>query len=481
MTPAVASDEMRRLRFLRQDEVLCVHQMLREFSTWEPFGQALRRQLNLIGTLLRTWFEAAEAFHFFTDPPLSRLDYMKVGQDDRDIAADFTLREMNASLPKEIAEITKGPLWDLCREIAPGRIYLAIPLSSSPNVFGAFVLCFQERLPDRRMYEGLRATLNVLHGCLRDLLYNHYPITNFTYLPSFQRPQSTESAVLFCDIRNSTRMIEVTRMASQRYTEMLVALFKGFLEYGSCLLTVTDVGRIHNFMGDGFMATFGEYLALEREHKARVACSLALLAGQRLIIGFQELWDITRKHDLCREFIENYNEDLDLRLGIGINFGLVRFDIFGISTGPASGTRGFYEFTAVGDHVNFAQRLCGVASQPVSTSDIVYRSPKLAGRLTAPIVISRTVAHWTSKFFQETVAIEDCRTDFGHKGKGFPLPSFEVALDHPNLHHLLRNLEKVHDNRFRDALRPEIEEGAILKPVCQRHKDRLDQIHAKGH
>ncbi|MBI5787324.1 MAG: adenylate/guanylate cyclase domain-containing protein [Candidatus Schekmanbacteria bacterium] len=482
---------------LRTDEKLLAIQMISSFSTWEPFDQVILKQLNLIGLFLRTWLDADKAIHYFTNPQINKVNWIEIGKDDRDVAQKF--KEQNdiyVHFPgRQISEITNEPrdisLYQFC-QITLGKDYryLLLPFDQNNIPFGHYVLAFKNNIPDKITTEKIRGSLNVLHNLLKTLLYNQYPITGYTYLPSFLSPQTADIAILFCDIRNSTSMFEIARMTHPRYAAMVIAFLKSFLEYTSQVISVRNVGRIHKFMGDGVMATFGEYLTLKPEEKAVITCILGLLTSRLLIEGFNELWSVIQNHDLTRQYLSRYNEDLELRLGVGLNYGQVSLESFGIATEqPETGfmRRGFYEFTAVGDHVNFAQRLCSIASKPIALSNIIYRSNYLdQTELTAPIVISKTVAYWirTCSGLKRRGSEEDplisYRCVFNAKGKGHPMSGFEVTPKDIESRTLLESLKNIHDNRYYTALSEEINASVSDRPLLKEIKrcfiDELNKI-----
>lgn len=490
MTIGQSKEEMIAF-LLREDEARYVHRMVQDFSTWEPFALTLRKQLNLIGFFFKTCLGAEKAIHFFTNPEIGRVDWMFIGENEKDIREYQQEREiivLPMELIQEIADNNNSDIVKLCeKSLGIGKYYF-IPFSQHDTPFGQFILLFGEHVPTKTISEKIRGTANILQYRLKDLLYNHYPITSFTYLPSFQNPpkKPVEAAILFCDIRDSTSMFEIARMTNDNlYTEMLISLLKSFLEYASRIISVSNTGWIHRFLGDGFVATFGEYLTLNPSDKAKAACALSLLTANLLQTGFDRLWAIARNHLMEIGFLGIYNEDLDLRLGIGVNYGSVRFDVFGITIEEARNhqiPRGHSEFTAVGDHMSFAHRLCSVANQPLSAVNFVYRSEERPSRLTAPIIASRTVTYWSRACFKtpkDVNPLDIFRTDFQLKGKGHPMPGFEIWPDTLNVDLLLNCVKGIHKNQFYEVIADENNKHAELESVSNRFastiKDLIDE------
>lgn len=481
---------------MRQDESRLVLRMVKDFSTWEPFEQALRNQLNLIGIFIRTWLNAHQIFHFFTNPTIPVVHWMTIGVDENQVPNWVEEKPMRINEINSIEEIPEGEIKSLCNKILePGQRYLFVPFSQHHFPFGHFILGFKDELPDTFLREKVKGTLNVLQHNLKYLLYNHYPITEFTYLPFFRREQSIEAAILFCDVRNSTRVFEIARMTEdERYTDMIIILLQNFLGYASQIISATNIGRIHRFMGDGFLATFGEPFgsdpALDDKKKAKASCSLGILTAKLLVEGFDKLWSKIQKHPLNIKYMGEYNEDIDLRLGVGVNYGKIKFDFFGDNKTKNPQLheqhRGFCEFMAVGDHVNFADRLCSVANQPVSLINIIYRGyqPRQP-RLTAPIIASKTVTHWINECLNQGGKIDpliDYRADFMHKGKGHPMPGFELWPDCINPDCLLRLLEQVHKNYYYNVMNKEVDAPINKRPklgeIAEYLRADLDKIYS---
>lgn len=148
--------------------------------------------------------------------------------------------------------------------------------------------------------------------------------------------------VLFADVVNSTAMFE------NRDPEDVHEVMDG------CFRILSDVihrygGTINQFTGDGVMALFGAPVAQE-DHALR-ACDAAL-----------DIQDAIRKHAgrIRRQY------DLDLRMRVGLNAGLVVVGSIG------SDRR--LDYTADGDTTNLASRLEGLASPgKIMVAETVYQ------------------------------------------------------------------------------------------------------------
>ena len=138
--------------------------------------------------------------------------------------------------------------------------------------------------------------------------------------------------------------------------------------HSMCDIVVQHSGRVQALAGDGIMAVFGEYV-----DGPAAAVGNAFQAAKRMVTEFRRIRNAFFDSERMRQFFAREYEPLDCSLGIGINYGQVIFDYFGHGAGR------FY--TALGDHVNFAQRLETQAD----------RFDKRIGRKRAPILLSRPV------------------------------------------------------------------------------------------
>ncbi len=138
-----------------------------------------------------------------------------------------------------------------------------------------------------------------------------------------------ETTVLFSDIRGFTRWTE------QHQPAHIVSILNDYFE-----LMVDAIHRHHGtldkFMGDGIMALYGAPIAYGEDTLNSVLSAIDMMEGlQKLNLRLQ---------DMGQDAVE---------IGIGINNGPVIAGYMGSSKSM--------EYTAIGDHVNLAARLCGVA------------------------------------------------------------------------------------------------------------------------
>lgn len=154
-----------------------------------------------------------------------------------------------------------------------------------------------------------------------------------------------ETAVLFSDIRGFTQWTE-----SHQPTH-IVKILNDYFE-----LMVEAIHRHHGtldkFMGDGIMALFGAPVSYEQDSLNAVLCALDMLDG---------LGELNSR-------LSDLGEDA-VHIGIGINNGPVIAGYMGSSKSM--------EYTAIGDHVNLAARLCGVAEKgQILLSENTYQAVK---------------------------------------------------------------------------------------------------------
>jgi adenylate cyclase len=152
----------------------------------------------------------------------------------------------------------------------------------------------------------------------------------------------SEITLLFSDIRGFTSMSEsrepqeIVRMLNEYFELMVDVIFK-------------YEGTLDKFVGDEVIALFGAPVAMQNAEVKAVQCALDMM---RVLSEFNR----TRA-------AEGQNE---INIGIGINTGTV-------VTGAIGSSRAL-QYTAIGDAVNTASRLCSVAQAgQIILSDATYR------------------------------------------------------------------------------------------------------------
>ncbi len=154
-----------------------------------------------------------------------------------------------------------------------------------------------------------------------------------------------ETTVLFSDIRGFTQWSEKHQPAH------IVSILNDYFE-----LMVDAIHRHHGtldkFMGDGIMALFGAPIGHDNDPLNAVLCSLDMLNGLATL----------------NEKLASLGQE-EVAIGIGINNGPIIAGYMGSSKSM--------EYTAIGDHVNLAARLCGAAVPgQILLSDRTYDAVK---------------------------------------------------------------------------------------------------------
>ncbi len=139
--------------------------------------------------------------------------------------------------------------------------------------------------------------------------------------------------ILFVDIRQFTGLSE--RLSADQIVQVLNAYYD----------TVSDIilkhgGQINKFMGDAVMALFGAPISGDAD-EAR-----AIQAAVEIQRSTDRLNALTLMHEL----------NVTLKTGVGINSGEVM-------VGTVGGAATRFEYTAIGDSVNIAERLQGIAAE----------------------------------------------------------------------------------------------------------------------
>jgi class 3 adenylate cyclase len=155
--------------------------------------------------------------------------------------------------------------------------------------------------------------------------------------------QRVQACVLFSDIRGFTTLSE--NLPAERIVELLNSYFERMTN-----IVHQHGGLVDKFLGDGMMALFGTPVTLETPEKN------ALDAARAMLLAVDELNIELREKGLS-----------DIRIGIGLHTGELLIGHIG--------SKDRHEYTAIGDVVNVAARVCDL--------------PKLLGY---PIVCTDSVA-----------------------------------------------------------------------------------------
>ena len=181
--------------------------------------------------------------------------------------------------------------------------------------------------------------------------------------------EKREVTVLFVDVRNFTGLVE------ERPPEVVLALLNDVLSRPPPTRCWSGVARWTSFLGDGLMAVWGAPVPHDDPATAAVSAALQMLEA------------------VDRRNAEHPGVRIDI--GVGINSGVV--------IAGTLGSERRSEFTCIGDTVNVASRLCGLAAP----------SEVLVGEGTAALLTA----------LGPLDALEPVRV----KGKAHPVPLFKLT------------------------------------------------------
>lgn len=475
--------------------------LIERFSTQHPLEVVLCRLFDTVGNSLKSWSNSTWVTHVFTNPQLNiqECHILRCGDTPpnryRSVRGQPTIpvhkpegglrlwklkqlhfpEDVNdalalVTLPEEDRLRITGTVWVSQIDFANG-----LPL-------GHFCIAWRgDEMPvGEDNLAHLQSVIWHIGKCVARMLLNHHAIHATTYLPSYWQEGPKRSAILFADIRNSTPLFEVARLGGEKHIRRVESLLQAWLSYAAQLITVSGIGQIQRFAGDGFMATFGEYLIpADGQSKDQPACTLALHSAKYLIDSFDKLYSAWRQFPAVSEFYSDHNEDVDLSLGVGINYGNIYFGYYGVACSPfdsscPAGFAGHLEFTAIGDHVNTTQRFESIASKPTKEIDLYYRGQRFSEDFrSSPIIVSQTVAAHLPKILSEDWVKTQQRRGVAHlKGKGARLPFFEVQGNDLQPHvyrQCLRGFAS--DHYFNQLINP-----PALDPLIETMKNRMHAI-----
>ena len=298
-----------------------------------------------------------------------------------------------------------------------------IELRASHNDFGIIILPTERKLDDQSKQNLSSYSLSIARVLAR-ILNSEFEVKPGVCLPTHRPSGSRKLAIGFADIRNFSTVTRILRLMGPDKLSAMELL----IEHYSRIMTQisNEWGRLDKLMGDGLMAVFGEDLMIEDEKaKQTVCCAIcfaiaAVKAFEKLVEKwfedelFKSLlpWRFKRsfKRPLLCGFKKEHTENIELKLGVGLNFGLVHMDYFGDANKR--------EYSAIGDNVNFCARLVGEAAR---------FDPDLK-KERAPILISQTVFEYAKEFFVKQ-ACEQEPLRLKPKGMGYESLVYQVWPD----------------------------------------------------
>jgi class 3 adenylate cyclase len=269
-------------------------------------------------------------------------------------------------------------------------------------------------------------------------------IVNDTYLPSYKVAKSAKAAIIFADIRNFTQLATMLRILQSTNGANKASQLGDILRsHCSDMSRIVNKcrGRVERFVGDGLMAVFGEH-----EEDASIAVANAVAAAQEMVLNFR-----SRRHKIYDILYGNVgqnelNEMVELDLGVGINYGTVLFEYLGDEI--------HQEYSCIGDHVAFAERLMQTAAK--YDSDLGTKWP--------PILLSQTVEKHIRYWFdcnQWTKFADDSKHILHAKGYGYPSYVFAFETDFFDLNNYY--------NLIKDVWLHQQTESAFVQTLKNKH------------
>jgi adenylate cyclase len=195
----------------------------------------------------------------------------------------------------------------------------------------------------------LASTVNTMVGGLRERfeLTKYVSASTIGSLQESQEPRRVLRTLMFTDVRGFTSYTE------RRTAEQVVGLLNRLLEKQSTIIQESG-GDIDKFVGDAVVAVFSG------DDAPRRACTAAL--------------------QIVRLCAENKQEFDGMAVGVGVATGSVIHGMIG-SVRRA-------DFTVIGDSVNVASRLCGIAkSMQIVVSDPTMEAAKSAFEFKGPFSV----------------------------------------------------------------------------------------------
>ena len=348
-------------------EYLC-----KKFETLCNYRKSIHVFLNPSLVINCSFIEAhlliASNLRVASDPPEPRYKRLMLSNDEFEALAEYAeARHAEKNIPS-IVELNSDDLTKLLKALRiqddPGlSTGLLIPFHYGLMNMGIFIIWEQDsqgRGIRHSHDEALRGWVASYYTFLQTFLTREYEIFSETYLPSFYSARWAKAAILFADIRNFTPLTEVLRnvygQSEHPNTRVFGEIMDEHCREMARIIQEKGRGRIDKFLGDGIMAIFGEH-----EPNPTKAVCRAVAAATQMVKCFAELKSGFLKKAFGGGYDTEYNESVEIELGVGIDYGTVLFEYLGDEQHK--------EYTAIGDHVNFAQRLESEAARVNERAD----------------------------------------------------------------------------------------------------------------
>lgn len=347
-----------------------------------PLQENLFNIFNFILKKLLFLLNKSEGIHFFINPKTDEIHYIYSkyypntdqlepsekkyvsikGKNIKKWFEQIGVFAINKEDPPKIKNISDKSLKSLFEKIGLSVIVdekqkaMIVPFNLGEINLGTFII-WGERNAEKKyevFEDNILPWISSWYRFFSKFFAKEYKVDGQTYLPSYFTSVWKQVAILFADIRNFTPLTEILR---NRYSNnndgnrsLLRKIINEFCSKMCEIVKDNGMGRIDKFMGDEIMVIFGE----DGGHPSKTVCE-AIYVGLEMVETFNELKKGWQVEAFGPEFEIEFNESVEIDLGIGINFGHVFFDYLGKDI--------YQEYTAVGDHVNFASRLQGMAAR----------------------------------------------------------------------------------------------------------------------
>ena len=423
---------------VQERRMLKVPQLVELLERGQPLTVNLSRGLSYVMRLFAVWLKRGHVVHVFwgkgrggdhdqqchvlslRDPKKNRGQTYEwqphcAVTDQKKCASlvDWLRNEIRPEVVQLGIEFPTGLIEELIPSLnaPPKRIIVdAIHLKAGTYDLGSILLprpaAKQVEPPKREEMEELTKLAMNFVFILGRFVADEYEASSDTYLPEHRLQAASKTcALLFADIRRFSQLTQTLRIMNN--AAAIQPLVNDFCTRMGKVVAETPFGRLEKFLGDGLVAVFGEYLG--DDDNQRKVCA-ALCSAFKMIDAFGQLYeDWLRKWPAVAQLRNKFNERVDVTLAIGVNLGEVFFDYFGY--GPHR------EYTAIGDHMNFTQRLEHAAG----------RFDEVERRNRAQVLLSQTA--YEVLFKHECLARQIQPTWVRFEGMGFPYPVYEIEKD----------------------------------------------------
>lgn len=309
-----------------------------------------------------------------------------------------------------------------------------IELRAGHSDFGTIIIPKTEQnnhIKDEELGRKMASYAVSLARVLDRILGSEFGVQVGTCLPIHRPAGSRKLVTCFADIRNFSTVTRILRLMGQ---DKLAAIELFMEHYCRVIARIANKwGRLDKFLGDGVIILFGEDLLPTKvndapEPQSLVICNLTaicfVIAALRSFDEIQKVWLGDRlspnllpwrfpggnPSSLLHNIKSEHCEDINMGLGVALNFGTIHMDYFGDTKGRS--------YSSIGDNVNLCSRICDEAGKYDYT----------AHKSRAPILITQPVFEYLKEFLTE-VAFKRPPFRLQPRGLGLDYPIWELWPD----------------------------------------------------